>query len=413
MSEKVLVVGGGIIGIACAHYLREADYDVTVIDRSTIGGGCSHANCGYVCPSHVLPLTEPGMIGMATRSMFQRHSPFRVKPRFDPALLRFMLGFARRCNQRDMLNGGRALQPLLNASMTEYRKLVEHPEIDCEWQTGGMLYVFKTAKALDQFGETDALIGREFGLSAKRLDPAHLLETEPALREGLAGGYLYDCDATLRADKLNRSWRTWLERRGVVFVENCEAQRLVRDDRMQAIETSAGRFQADHFVFALGAASPAMQKQLGCRIPIQPGKGYSITMDRPDPCPRQSILFPETRIGVTPYEDAYRLGSMMEFVGYDTTIAPHRIDLLRRGAEPFLRAPHTDHVHEEWSGWRPMTPDTLPIIGPVPHCPNAFLATGHNMIGLTLAPATGQLITHLITGHTPALDPTPYAVERF
>ncbi|MBI1338129.1 MAG: FAD-dependent oxidoreductase [Phycisphaera sp.] len=420
MTEKVLIVGGGIVGLSCAHYLCDAGYSVTVIDRATIGGACSYANCGYICPSHVLPLTEPGMVKMAIKSMFKRHSPFKVKPRFDLDLLRFMVGFARRCNTRDMIAGGHALQPLLNASMAEYRKLVQHPEIECEWTEGGMLYVFKTQQAMDHFGEMDALVAREFGLPAKKLDGRQLREKEPALKEGLLGGYFYDCDATLRGRKLHASWKNWLETRGVQFIEQCEARILHRDGtgpgaKLRSIETSGagGKHAADHFVFALGAWSPKLQKQLGCRIPVQPGKGYSITMDRPDPCPKQSMLFPETRVGVTPFEDAYRLGSMMEFVGYDDSIKPERIGLLRKGAEPYLQAPHTPRVHEEWTGWRPMTPDTLPIIGRVPRCPNAYLATGHNMIGQTLGPVTGRLITELITGSKTILDVKPYAVERF
>jgi D-amino-acid dehydrogenase len=414
MSESVVIVGGGVIGLSCAHYLRDMGYAVTVIDRNTIGGGCSHANCGYIAPSHVLPLTEPGMVGMAIRSMFKRDSPFKVKPRLSLSLMRFMLGFARRCNHRDMLAGGRALQPLLEASMASYKELVQYPQIQCEWNPNGMLYVFGSNRALDHFGQIDALITREFGTAAAPIDASGLTQMEPALRDGLAGGYFYDCDATLRADRLNSSWRAWLEERGVTFIERCQMSELIREgDRLRAIHTSSGELAADQFVFAIGARSADIAAQLRCRIPVQPGKGYSITMDRPDPCPTHSMLFPESRVGVTPYQGAYRLGSMMEFVGFDESIAPHRISLLRLGVEPYLKAPHMPHEHEQWFGFRPMTPDTLPIIGPVPRCPNGYLATGHNMIGLTLAPVTGRLIAEMISGSQTVVDPTPYSVDRF
>ncbi len=164
----------------------------------------------------------------------------------------------------------------------------------------------------------------------------------------------------------------------------------------------------------MGAWSQHLGCSLGCPIPVEPGKGYSITMRRPEICPRHPILFPEHKVGVTPFEEGYRLGSMMEFVGFDDRIPAKRIQQLRDSAKPYLLDPYAeDPTAEEWFGWRPMTWDSLPIIGPVPRLKNAYLATGHNMLGLSLAPSTGRLLTELMIGEVPHIDPQPFSPSRF
>jgi D-amino-acid dehydrogenase len=159
--------------------------------------------------------------------------------------------------------------------------------------------------------------------------------------------------------------------------------------------------------------TPLLNHQLGCRIPIQPGKGYSMTMSRPALCPRIPLIFPETRVAVTPMQSGYRLGSMMEFAGYDDSINSKRIELLKRGAEPYLREPWTEPVEERWFGWRPMTPDGKPVIDRAPTMSNVVIAAGHNMLGLSMAPATGRLVAEMLSESPPHIDPAPYAVGRF
>jgi len=166
-------------------------------------------------------------------------------------------------------------------------------------------------------------------------------------------------------------------------------------------------------VFALGARSRLWSRQLGVSIPIEPGKGYSLTMPRPDRCPSHPILFPEQRVGVSPFEEGLRLGSMMEFAGYDETVPPHRLAQLRDAARRYLVASVDGPAEETWFGWRPMTWDSLPIIGAIPGLAGGYLATGHNMIGVTLAAATGRLIADLIADRPPFIDATPYHPGRF
>jgi len=167
------------------------------------------------------------------------------------------------------------------------------------------------------------------------------------------------------------------------------------------------------FVVATGAWTPLLNQVLGCRIPIQPGKGYSMTMPRPARCPVLPMIFDEDRVAVTPMQSGYRLGSMMEFAGYDTSLRPRRLALLREGARHYLHEPFTEPVEEEWYGWRPMTPDSVPIIDWSPAYRNVLIAAGHNMLGVSMAPATGKLVAEMFGGGVPHLEARAYSLARF
>ena len=410
----VMVIGGGVIGLACAHYLSLAGYRVTVIDRDKIGDGCSLQNCGLISPSHVLPLAGPGEVGNAIRMMLSRSAPLRVKLRFDPALWRWLWRFARRCNHRDAMEGASALKPLLESSRAMYTTLIESESLDCEWRARGLLFVYKSPKAMNKYVAIDRMMRDEFDISARRFEGEELLELEPALKPGLAGGWLHEEDAHLRPEKLLSSWRSRLEDRGVLFREDCEMMGWERTEAVAtAVRSNQGELTADAFVVATGAWTPFLARHLGCPIPIQPGKGYSITMPRPSICPSIPMLFPEHRVAVTPMDSGYRLGSIMEFAGYDKTIRPSRLRLLTDGASHYLREPTCEPIEHRWYGWRPMTYDSLPIIDRSPELSNVFIAAGHCMLGLSAAPATGRLVSELIAGETPHIDPTPYSVKRF
>ena len=413
-GDRVLVIGAGHIGIACAHYLLEHGFSVTVIDQGNIGGACSLANCGFIVPSHILPLTEPATLAKGLKSLPNPRAPFRVKPQLRPGLYRWLLQFARRCTHDRMLAGAAALKTILEASVDEYRQLFARRELDAAWKESGMLFVFRTTSALDAFGRDDALLTREFGLAARRIGGQELAEFEPALREGLSGAYFYEQDSFLKPDRLNDSWSGWLAERGVQFIENCQLDQIeISGGRVHDIVTSQGPMSADHYVFAIGAWSSLIADALGCDIPVEPGKGYSVTMSVPDVMPAHPMLFPEHSIGVTPFDDSYRIASMMEFAGFDTTIPAFRIRQLQDSARPYLNEPVGEKIEHTWYGWRPMTWDSLPIIGRVPRVSNALLATGHNMLGLTLAPATGRLVAELVAERPTHIPIEPYSPTRF
>jgi len=413
-ARPVIVIGGGVIGAACADFLMRAGRPVTLIERGAFGRGSSHGNCGLVCPSHILPLAEPGMVGKGIKSLFERNSPFAIKPRFDLALWSWLLKFAGRCNERDMIAAGRGIQPLLQSSLVLYRELIERESLDCEFESRGLLFAYRSKKAMEAYSATDRLMSESFHCPARRYDGDAVCELEPALRAGLAGGWYYHDDAHLRPDKLMRAWRRVLEAGGVTIRENCAFRGFrSRNGRVAAADTAGGELPADLFVVAAGAWTPLLNEHLGCRIPIQPGKGYSLTMPRPARCPKVPLIFPETRVAVTPFQSGYRLGSTMEFAGYDESIRPQRLQLLRDGATGYLHEPSCEPVQEEWFGWRPMTYDSLPIIDRSPKYENVIIAAGHNMLGLSMAPATGKLVAELAQGIPPHIDPAPYRAGRF
>lgn len=410
MSKSAVVIGTGIVGVSSAHFLSEMGWDVTIIDRGRFAGGCSHANCGLICPSHILPLAEPGAVRRTMAAMLSKDSPFYIKPRLDLALWAWMWNFARRCNAQCMVEAGRALAPLLESSMEIYESL----GLECEWEKRGLLFVYAGRDGLDAYESSDRMLRESFNHPARKVLGEELAVMEPALKEGLAGAWFYEGDAHLRPDRVMKAWRAKLEQRGVKIVEDCALTGFVRKEaKAQAIKTSNGEIVAGAFVVATGAWTPLLNSELGCRIPIQPGKGYSMTMNRPNICPKIPLIFPETRVAVTPWQSGYRLGSMMEFAGYDESLKPERLELLKRGAEPFLKEPYTDEVEERWFGWRPMTFDGVPIIDFAPAMENVLIAAGHNMIGMSTGPGTGRLVAEMLSRGDTFIDRRPYALARF
>jgi D-amino-acid dehydrogenase len=413
-TGRVVIVGGGVIGASCAYFLSKDGWRVTIVDKGGFGQGCSHANCGYVSPSHVLPLASPGAIGPALKSMLKPDSPFRIKPRIDLALWNWLVQFARRCNAADMMESARGIEALLRSSRTLYDDVIKSEHMACEWETRGILFVIQTAKAMAHYDETNRMLTEKFDMPARRYDGDALVELEPALKPGLAGAFHYEWDAHLRPDKLMSEWERILRSRGVTIVENSEATELVEaGGAVRGLRTAHGEIPADRVVIATGAWTPRFAKQLGCRIPIQPGKGYSITMSRPARCPVIPMIFEEHRVAVTPMATGYRLGSTMEFAGYDSTLNRCRLDYLRRGASHYLYEPVGEVVHEEWFGWRPMTYDSRPIIDFSPRFVNVLIAAGHNMLGLSMGMGTGKLVAEMLGGKTPHLDVGPYRAARF
>ncbi len=412
--DSIIVVGAGHIGLACAHYLRSDGHEVTVIDQGVVGGACSHANCGFLVPDHVLPLTTPDAPARALLSLVQPRAAFRVKPQLRPDLLRFLFEFGRRCTHGQMLEAAQVLHALLEASIAEHRALLSDPQLDSDWQQNGMLFVFLSADALGRFADTDALLTREFGLAARFIDGEDLVEFEPALLDDLAGAYFYDIDGHLRPDRLNTSWSQLSRSRGVRFIEHCSLEGIDRaGGAIAGLDTSEGRLTADRYVFATGAWSRRWGDELGCKIPVEPGKGYSVTMSRPGTMPVHPMLMPEKHIGVTPFTDGLRIASMMEFAGFDDSIPGFRIRQLQDSARPYLKEPSGPVIEQTWFGWRPMTWDSLPIVGRLPNLDNGLIATGHNMLGLTLAPVTGKIVADLVAERASGLPVDALSPARF
>lgn len=416
-SDSVVVIGGGIVGAMCAWELSGAGCDVTIVDQGKFGAACSHGNCGYISPSHVLPLAQPGTILKTTKLMFKSNSAFAVKPRFDTEALRWFWKFARRCNRNDMLSAAQGLHPLLQSSKRLYQELIAREGIDCEWQERGILFVFESEKEFNEYAHTDQLIQENFGVEAKAYPTDELVKLEPAIKPVVAGAWFYPGDCHMRPDKLLTALRAKLEERGVTVLEDTSIQGFRRENgQARAATTSSGASVAelpgDQFVVATGAWAPFLNHQLGCRLPIQPGKGYSLTMPTPARMPKIPIIFEDTHVAITPMESKYRIGSTMEFVGYDTSINARRLALLRDSAERYLHDPMCEPIEEEWYGWRPMTPDSKPIIDRSPAFQNVWICAGHSMLGLSAATGSARLAREMMLGETPHIDPGHFSVNR-
>jgi D-amino-acid dehydrogenase len=416
-ASDVLILGGGVIGLACAYYLLEAGRGVTVIEQGTAGCGSSHGNCGTLTPSHATPLAMPGVIGPALRALFRPDAPLRIAPRFDPALWRWLFGFAGRCNWNDFRAATRAKAPLLLESRKLIEDLIRKEALDCEFESSGTLYVFRNEREFERSQWLPRALG-EIGMAIDTLDGAAVDAMEPALKPGAVGGYFNPGDAHLRPNRYVDGLAALVRKKGGTIEEGARIESVEREGaRIVRVRTSRGDSRADfsgrEVVLALGAWSPMLARQLGLDLPIQPGKGYSITYTRPNLAPGVPLVLKERSVCVTAWSSGYRLGSTMEFAGYDTSLNRTRLEALRRGAAEYLREPEGPAVVEEWYGWRPMTPDDLPMLGRAPGTENLVLATGHGMLGVSMSAISGLLVSEVVTGKVPSLDIAPYAVSRF
>lgn len=414
-KQRTVVIGGGVVGGFTAWYLAQAGHDVTIVEQAQFGRQCSHGNCGYVSPSHVIPLARPGQVLKGLKGMLSTQTALRINPSKLLPLAPWLIRFALRCNAQAMLEAGRACHPLLQSSAELYRQVFEQQQMLVDWKTDGLLFVFRDQHEFDAYAESDAWLRKNFEMGAEPFAGSALTQLEPALKPGLAGAWLYRCDAHLRPSKLMNELRRILEQAGVRIVEQTAFTGFAgggRSAATAALGASGESFAADHFVVATGAWTPLLQEAVGVRLPIQPGKGYSITMARPKLCPRYPMILEECHVAITPFEEGYRVGSTMEFSGYDTSLNRGRLNYLRSGAAEYLHEPTAEPVEEEWYGWRPMTADGIPYIDRSPRFGNVWVAAGHSMLGISMGTGTGKLVSELITGVKPHLDPAAYRIGR-
>lgn len=411
-QDDVLIIGGGVIGLATALALIEAGRGVRVLEAAGAGSGASHGNCGTITPSHAPPLAAPGMVAQGLRWMATPDAPLYLKPRLDPALWRWLAHFAARCNLKDWRQSTKSRSAILNDSRTRLGEWIARYGLQCEFAEEGLDYVFRERARFDHYAkECEAL--REFGIVSEIFGGDDYLRQEPALKPGVAGAVRFPDDARLRPDRYVAELARVVRERGGVIEENCRVQSLQDSVNGVSVGTSLGPRSGNEAIVALGAWSPALARTLGIRLPIQPGKGYSITYSRPSLVPRRAMVLKDRQVCVTVWDSGFRLGSTMEFSGYDESLNATRLSALERGAAEYLHEPVGATVHERWYGWRPMTWDDLPILGRAPRHRHLWLAAGHGMLGVSMSAASGQLMADLITERTTAIDPAPYRLERF
>ena len=410
---KVVIIGGGVIGAVTAYYLNQKGWRVTIIDKDRFGYGASHGNCGLIVPDHILPLNSTDNLIKGIGWVFKKDAPLLIKPRLDPALATWLMKFAFHCNQKDILVSAEGRAAIMQSAIDLYHALIIEESLDCGWEVKGALHIFKSRKDFENYGSADAL-KKHFGVSPTPLDRKLLLKQEPAIGDKVAGAWFSRHTAHLRPDNLMKELKRVLAQKGVKIIEQTEVTGfMAKNDQAVAAVAGQEHFSADQFVVATGAWAPLLNRALGCRLPIQPGKGYSVTMPRPQNSPSIPCFFQETGVVITPWESDIRLGGTMEFAGFDKSLNQVRLDALLHAAQGYLRDVKFAGIQDEWCGWRPMTCDGLPIIDRSPRLENVMIAAGHNMLGLTMAPGTGKLVSEILSGEAPHVDPYPYRVSRF
>jgi D-amino-acid dehydrogenase len=411
-NQDVLILGGGVIGLSCALFLLKQGRTVRVLERDTVGAATSHGNCGTITPSHSVPLPAPGMVVKALKYMTQADAPFYVKPSTDLALLEWLLRFSLHCNEKDMRKGALVKSNLLNRSRTLLQEVITEHQMDCNFSASGMMYAFNSQQGLDDM-QHELSVLQECGIHPEILNAQQLALREPALKP-MVGGVFFPNDAHFRPDKYCAELARVVKELGGVIEENCTVESLhSTSGNIDKVQTSKGEFSAPTVVMAMAVWSSAMAKSIDVNLPIQPGKGYSITYNKPSVVPKTPLVLSESSVCVTAWPTGFRLGSTMEFSGFDDSLNTKRLAALEKGAREYLLEPMGSEVQEQWYGWRPMTYDDLPIIGKSPKHDNLYLATGHGMLGMSMSAMTGQLIAELVTNQTPSIDISSFSAGRF
>ena len=413
MGERAVVVGGGAIGVACAHHLAEAGLDVTILERGEIAGGCSYANAGLIVPGYSHALPAPGVIREGFRHLMRRDGPFTIRPRPDPDLARWLFTFRRSCSPELYRRATRALTELSRLSLELFEDLERRGEVDFEYRRGPLLNVYLSdgwrdpARAFSD--EVHAL-----GFGGRLLEHDELLELEPPLSPAVRGAMLIEDQGSGDCFAYVRSLADGLARRGVRVRTGTPTERvLVRGGRAAGALTASGEeVPADLVVLAAGAWTPSLTAPLGLRLPIQPATGYSCTMPTWEGAPSLPIMLDEAHIAVLPLGDRVRFGGTLELAGFRTAPDPVRYRAVVRAGRAALRS-SPPAGGEAWFGFRPLMPDDLPAIGWVPGVEGVMVAAGHGTLGFTQSPATGKLVAELASGTPPSVPLEPFRPDRF
>ena len=410
----VLVIGGGVVGAACAYYLSRAGAAVTLVDRDRPGYGCSYGNAGLIVPSHAMPLPTPGIVWQAGKWLLQRDSPLYIRPRPSLELIRWLWAFLRHANRRHLQRSTPALVALALHSLEQLAAFAqEHGAEPIGFRHDGLIYACSTAAGLARASEELEIV-EPLGVPGEVIDATKVRAMEPCLAGPVIGGVHYPREAHAEPLRTAQAFARQAEANGVDFRPYTEVFQIDHDGgRVRGVQTTRGWLRADQYVLATGSWSPALAGPLGLRVPIQAGKGYALILPPLDPMPRRPVVVFEAKIAVTPRADSVRFAGTMELAGMDDSITASRVEAIVEAARRFFRLPPDVPRIETWRGLRPCTPDGLPMIGRPRGFSNLLLAAGHAMLGLTLSAGTGRMIADMCAGRDPAVDPSLFSPARF
>jgi len=413
MAKKVIVIGGGIVGLSTAYFLQQEGHKVVVFDKSSMHSGASYVNAGYLTPSHIVPLAAPGMITKGLKWMFNSSSPFYIKPRLDIDLMDWGLKFMRSCSKKHVQRSLKVIKDINVLSKELYHDFDALPQLDFHLEDRGVLMAFQSVAA----EKAEAEVMREaikLGLDVSLIDRKQVHALQPEIDMNIAGAYLYRCDAHTTPEIFMEQLKAYLLKAAVQIHQETTVQKLQQSGtKVTSVITDKGDFICDEVVIASGAWSQKLLKPLGINLPIQAGKGYRLNEEQPTGIAMPAILM-ESKVAVTPMRGFTRFSGTMEIAGVNHAIQKNRVEAIAAAAANYYPGVSISQKtkDEVQCGLRPLSPDGLPFIGRHSKYKNLSLATGHSMMGWSLGPATGKLIAELISDQKASLDLTPFAVER-
>lgn len=416
MTRRVVIIGGGVIGLACAYYARQRGLSVTVIERNgPQRDGCSFGNAGMIVPSHFTPLAAPGMVSLGLRMMWNPESPFYIKPRLSGELLRWGMQFWKSATAAHVDRAGPVLRDLHLKSRECYGELADRFGNSFGLARNGLLMLCKTQHVLDDEARM-AEKGRLLGIPAEILDARQTRDLDPGIDLEILGSVYFPLDCHLTPQTLVRGLQEHLEGEGVRFVWNSlVAGWRFEGSRLAAVRANDVEIEADEFVLSGGSWSQGIVKDLHLSLPIQAGKGYSLTLEHPRQLPKICSICTEARLAITPMGSTLRVGGTMEIAGLDESINAVRVRGIVKSFPAYYPAFQVEDFAgiTPWVGLRPCSPDGLPYIGRTAKYDNLVIATGHAMLGLSLAPITGRIVGEVLSREAPSVDLEVLSPDRF
>jgi len=404
--KKVSIIGGGIIGLCSAYYLAKEGYEVVVFDKSDMSDGCSYGNAGMIVPSHIIPLAQPGMIAQGIKWMFDSQSPFYVKPRLSMDLMKWGLQFYKHANLKHVEKAMPALCNLSLLSKDLYQDFAKQNN-SFFYEEKGLLMLYKTEKTGEEIHH-EGILAERLGLEVDFLSKEEVSRLETGTATNVIGGVHYKSDAHVYPQKFMQFLKEELNRLNVKIHSQTNVNDFVlKNNQIAEIITDKGNFATDEVVLATGSWSPHIAKKLNVNISILPGKGYSFTLNDQSHKPSIPTILCEGKVAVTPMNNDIRFGGTMEITHTnDTKINQNRLQGIVNSINDFYPDLKIEMPKEQdtWFGFRPCTPSGIPIIARDKKLKNLTLVTGHAMMGLSLAPATGKIVEEIISGKATSVD---------